>query len=99
MHLFLVCDAIQRRLGDVQVAGLDEGRHIAEEEGQQQGADVSAVHVGVAHDDDAVVAQPLQVKIVADAGAQRGDQRLDLVVVEDLVQPGALGVEDLATQG
>ena len=44
-------------------------------------ADVGAVHdVGVGHDDDAVVAQLVDVEVVAaDAGAQRGDQREDLV--------------------
>jgi hypothetical protein len=35
-----VGDAVQRRLGDVQVAFFDQRLHIAEEEGQQQGADV-----------------------------------------------------------
>ena len=98
VHLVPVGDAVERRLGDVQVPFLDQRLHVAEEEGQQQGADVAAVHVGVGHDDHAAVAQAGQVEAVADAGAQRRDQRLDLVVGQDLVQPGALGVEDLAAQ-
>ena len=36
---------------------LDQFGHLAVEEGQQQGADVGAVDVGVGHDDDAVVTQ------------------------------------------
>ncbi len=87
------------RLGDVKVPFFDQRLHVAEEEGQQQGADVAAVHVGIGHDDDAPVAQAGEVEAVADAGAQGGDERLDLVVGEDLVQAGALGVEDLAAQG
>ena len=35
---------------------VDQRLHVAEEEGQQQRADVAAVHVGVGHDDDLAVA-------------------------------------------
>jgi hypothetical protein len=71
---------IERRLGDIEVAALDQLRHLPVEEGQQQRADVGAVDVGVGHDDDLVVAQLLDVEVVAaDAGAERRDQRADLV--------------------
>ena len=63
-------DLVQRRLGDVDVPALDQFRHLAKEEGQQQGADVRAVHVGVRHDDDAVVAQLFRLELIAaDAAA------------------------------
>ena len=83
LHVALVLavlDLVQRRLRDVDVAALDQLGHLAVEEGQQQGADVGAVHVRVGHDDDAVVAELVGVEVVtahalADAGAQRGDQR------------------------
>ena len=55
--LFAVFGFVQRRLGDVDVAAFDQLGHLAVEEGQEQGADVRAVHVGIGHDDDAVVAQ------------------------------------------
>src|SRR5690242_12037928 len=42
-------DAVQGRHGGVDPARLDQGAHVAEEEGQQQGADVGAVDVGVGH--------------------------------------------------
>ena len=73
-------DLEQRRLGDEEIAVLDHLPHLAEEEGEQQRADVRAVHVRVGHDDDLVVAKLLDVEIVApDAGAERGDQRADLL--------------------
>ena len=50
-------DPVQRRLRDVDVAALDQLRHVAEEEREQQRADVRAVHVGVGHQDDLAVAQ------------------------------------------
>ena len=53
---------------------------------QQQRADVLAVDVGVGHQHDLVVAQPRQVELVAlDAGAQRRDDRLHLLVAQDAV--------------
>src|SRR3990172_3936114 len=86
----------QRRLGDVEVALVDQRPHVAEEEGQQQGADVGAVDVGVGHDDDAVIAQLGEVELLVDAGAQGLDHRHDLDVAEDLVEARLLDVENLA---
>jgi hypothetical protein len=80
VHLVLaVLDLVERRLGDVDVAAFDEFGHLAVEEGEQQGADVRAVDVGVGHDDDAVVAQLFGLVVfLADAGAEGGDQGGDL---------------------
>jgi hypothetical protein len=45
--------------------------HLPIEEGQQQRADVRTVDVGVGHDDDAVIAQLVDVEFVlADAAAR-----------------------------
>ncbi|EEF93854.1 hypothetical protein CATMIT_01509, partial [Catenibacterium mitsuokai DSM 15897] len=58
-----------------------------------------AVDVGVGHQDDAVVAQLVRVVLVlADAGAQRGDQRADFGAAEHTVEARALDVEDLALE-
>ena len=92
-------DLVQRRQADVDVAAIDQLRHLPVEEGQQQGADMAAVHVGVGHDDDAVVAQFIRVIFVlADAGAERGDQGADLGAGQHAVEARALDVEDLAAQ-
>ena len=73
--------------------------HLPEEEGQQQRADMAAVDVGVGHDDDLVVAQLVGVELVAaDAGAERGDQRADLLAAQHLVEARALDVQNLAAQ-
>ncbi len=49
-----------------------------------------AVHVGVRHDDDAVVAQLRDVEIVAaDAGAERGDQRADFLASDSILSKRA----------
>ena len=89
-------DPEQRRLGKVHVAGLDQRPHEAEHQGQQQGADVRAVDVGVGHHDDLVIPQLGDVEVVMHPGAERGDDRLHLVVLQDPVDPGLLDVQDLA---
>ena len=55
-----------------------------------------AVDVGVGHQHDLVVPQLGEVEVLADAGAERRDQRLDLLVAQRAVEAGALDVEDLA---
>src|SRR5690606_10514301 len=92
-------DLIEGRLRDVEVAALDELGHLPVEEGQQQGPDVAAVHVGVRHQDDAVIAGLVRlVVLLADARAQRGDERDDLRAGEHLLEAGLLHVQDLAAQ-
>jgi hypothetical protein len=72
----LALDFIERRLGDVDVAALDQALHLPVEEREQQGADVGAVDVGIRHDDDLVVTGLVGVEaadgVVAltDAGAE-----------------------------
>ena len=102
LHVLLALLALhleERRLGDVDVARLDQLGHLPVQEGEDQGADVAAVHVGVGHDDDAVVAGLLDLELVApDASADGGDHGLDFIVAENLVQAGLLDVEHLAAQ-
>ena len=97
VHLLLAdLGGVQRRLAEVDVATVDERAHLPEEEREQQRADVLAVDVGVGHDADLVVAALLDVELLAHAAADGGDERLDRLVLEHLVEAGALDVEDLA---
>src|SRR5690606_7591184 len=74
-------DPVQRRLRDVDHPLFDELPHVAEEEGEEERADVGAVHVRVGHDDDLVVPRVLDVELVlADPGPDRGDDGPDLLV-------------------
>src|SRR5712692_7797557 len=98
LHLSPGGDLVQRREGDVEVLLIDELRHVAEEERQQQGADVRAVDVGIGHDDDLAVAQLFGFEVLAEVGADGRDQVLDLIRVEHLIEACLLDVEDLAAQ-
>ena len=58
---------------------------------------MSAVDVGVGHDDDPVVAELLDVEAVADPldpGAERDDQRADVLARDDLVEAIRYQVKD-----
>ena len=90
---------VQRRLRDVDMAALDENGHLAVEKRQQQRADVASVDIRISHDDDAVIAQFVDVEIVAaDAAAQGGDERADLGGCQHFVEARLLDVEDFSLQ-
>ena len=92
--------AVERRLGDEEVAALDQVLEVAVEEGEQQRADVRAVDVGVGHQDDRCgsaawrgpcprVRCPRPSAVISE---------LDLLRREHLVEARLLDVEDLAAQ-
>ena len=57
------------------------------------------IHIGIGHNDDFVVAQFIGIKVfAADAGAERSDQRRDLIARKHFVKAGALDIEDFAAQ-
>ena len=84
--LLPLSDEVEGGLGDVDAAVFNEGLHVAVEEGEEEGADVSTVDVGIRHDDDFAVAALGEVEVVGDAAAKRGDHGADLGVREDLVE-------------
>ena len=57
---------------------------------------MAAVDIGIGHDDDLVIPELVEVEFVADAGAERRDDGLELVVAVDLVGPGLFHVQHLA---
>src|SRR5205814_1241398 len=72
--------AVEWRLRDEEMPALDDLLIVPVEEGEQQGADVGAVDVGVAHEDDGVVAQLREVLVLlAHARTEGGDEHLDLL--------------------
>ena len=92
-------ELVKRRDGGIDIAVLDQRPHEAEEECEQERADMAAVDVGIGHDDDLVIAQLVEVEFVADAGSERGDDRLELVVAVDLVGTGLFDVQHLSPEG
>src|SRR5690606_12417617 len=61
--------------------------------------DVRSIDIGVGHDDDAVVAELLEVLFDPYAAAQCRDECGDLLGLKHLVEAGALDVQDLSAKG
>ena len=58
-----------------------------------------AVHIGIGHDDDAVVAQFFGVEFfLADAGAERGNQRGHFLAGEHFFKAGFFHIQNFALQ-
>ena len=104
LFAFLALDFVEGRLGDVDVAALDQALHLAVEKREEKRADVGAVHVGIRHDDDLVVAGFGGIEAadgfvaLADTGAAGGDEGADFLVGQNLVEAGLLGVDEFAAE-
>ncbi|GAB1413385.1 hypothetical protein MASR1M97_21210 [Candidatus Desulfobacillus denitrificans] len=95
-----VLDLVERRLGNVNMAALDQFGHLPVEKSQQQCADVCAVDIRVGHDDNAVVAEFLRLVILSFTYARSKcrDQRCYFLRRDKLVEARLLDVEDLALE-
>ena len=89
---------IKRRLRQIYIPFLDQVRHEPVEEGEQESTDMCSVNIGIGHDDDLVISEFCDVKIIMDPGSEGCDHGLDLCVGIDLVQTCLLHIEDLSSQ-
>src|SRR5699024_5139784 len=91
-------ELVERWLYKIHVTVLDQRAHESEQQREQQRPDVLSVHIGIRHEYELVVAQFRDVELVVDSGAERGDHRLYLGVLEYPVDPCLLHIDDLATK-
>ena len=98
-HLLAEPDAIERRLGEIDVSVVNQIGEVAEEQSEKESGNVCAVHVSIRHDDDAVIAEFFQVEHLADVSAKRNDEIFHFIVVEDFIKACALHVQNLPSQG
>ena len=89
----------ERRLSDEEVAFVDDARHVTEEEGQQQGADVGAVEVGVGHQQHPVVAQLGDVEMLAEADPDSLRDLATAVAADGMARQRALVLQRLRRVG
>ena len=96
--LAALAEAVERRHGEKQMAVRNQLRHLAIEEREQQRGDVRAIHIGVGHDDDALVAQRIVAVARAGAATKRLHQIGEFRDSAQLAGGGARDVQDLAAQ-
>ncbi len=78
--LFAFLHFVEWWLSNVDITTLNQLRHLAVEEGQQQSTNVRAVDVRIGHDDDVVITQFIWVVLIAaNTTAKSGDQRRDFL--------------------
>ena len=82
-----LCQAIERRAGQIQMALINQRAHLGEEEGHQKRSDMGAVDISVGHDDDLVIAQIVDVEPRAQPDAKRIAEVLDFCIGGDLGRP------------
>ena len=97
-NLRLVGDFVERRHREKQMPVLDQLRHLLIEERNQQRRDVRAVHVGVRHDDHALVAQIFVAIFGSRARAERLDEIGEKLVLRKLRGRSIRDVQNLAAQ-
>ena len=97
--LLTLLDLVERRLRNINVASLDQLRHLPIKEGQKQCANVRAVNVRIGHDDDAVIAKLIRIVIIPTNPTPHGrNQRADLIGRDHAIEAGALDIQNLAFQ-
>ena len=77
--------SIERRLSNINVAGLYQFSHVAEKECEQQSPDVGTVYIRVCHNDHFVVTHILKIKLFSNAPTDSGNDRPNLKVREHLI--------------
>ncbi len=91
-------ELVKGRLGNKDMPFLEQVRHIAVKEGEQQGPDVRAIHIGISHDYDAGIPELFHIKILANPCSHGGDHGAYLFIIQDLIKTGFFHVQDLSFQ-
>src|SRR3990170_6112468 len=89
---------VQRWLRDVHVACVNHWLHVPEEEREEEGRDVLAIHVSISHGHYLMVPDLLEYELRLYPRADRGDQRADFLVLQHLVELCLLHIQDLPLQ-
>ena len=79
---------VERRLRQKQPAAFNQPRHLLIEIRHQQGRDMRAVNIGIGHDDDAAIAQPIEPEILAWLDPKREGQIRQFLILHQLVITG-----------
>src|SRR4029453_3380204 len=91
-------EPIERRHRKVELSAFDQLWHLTVEESNQQRSDMRAIHIGVGHHDDLLVAQVLLMIVRARATTEGLDQIGKLRILCELVLAGRGDVQDLSAQ-
>ena len=66
---------------------------------QHQSCDMRTIHIGIRHDNNLMIPQLADIKVLMNSGSECGNHRFDFGVGKNLVQTGFFYVQNLAAQG
>ena len=89
---------VQGRLDDVHISRVDERSHVSEEESEEKGRDVLAVDIRIGHRDVLVISNLGKIELVPHPPSNRRDQGPNPLVLQHLVHPSLLHVQDFPPQ-
>src|SRR5215467_1815369 len=100
VHLRLpTLDLVEGWLRNVQIAAFDHWPHVTEEKGQKESTDMRPIHIRIGHNDDAMIADLLNVKIITTNPSPKSrNEYLNLLTAEHLFEACLLNVENLPPQ-
>src|SRR5690606_19561613 len=91
-------NTVERRFGKIDIPTFDNFPHITEEERQKQRCNVATVNVGIGHDDNFVIAKPIDIKLLANTHAESLDHSDNFFIREHLIESCALSIKNLTTE-
>ena len=56
------------------------------------------IHIGIRHDDDLIISESFEIKIIFDSGTYSRDQCLHFIIGHNLLHNSLFGVQDLTSQ-
>ncbi len=88
---------VKRRLSDINMAALDEFRHLPVKKREQQCPDMRPINIRIRHNDDTVIAQPADIEVIRpDPGSKRCNERANLIRRQHLVETGLFNIQNFA---
>ena len=76
----------------------DKLRHESVKESEHESRDMSTIYIGIGHDNDLVISEFADIKIIMNTCTKGGDHSLDLGISIDSVYSCLLYVEDLTSK-
>src|SRR2546422_6479401 len=98
VRLLALANLVQRRLSNVDIARVNHWLHVPKEEREKQGGDMLPVYVTIRESDHFVISDFREIEFLADTPSDCRDQRADFFVLQHLVEPCLLNIQDFSSE-
>ena len=80
------------------MAGLNNIWHVAEEESKKKCRNMRTIDIGIRHEDDLMITETVNIKLIADTYAETFNERDELSVCKHLIKTSTFGIKHLTTK-